>query len=496
MFKLIDRLLDSITMYRLVLYYLIALLLAAVVLSMAGILHYSPFAIVFSAAVLVLVCWVSNLIFAYVFEAPAGVESSIITGLILALIITPISVSAGLIFLAAAGGLATASKYLLAIHKKHIFNPAAIAVVITALVAGQAASWWVGTTAMLPFVLVGGLLLMRKLRRTAMIVAFVSMALIVTTVFSLSNHGGLMVDLKQIVLNSALFFLAFVMLTEPATSPATTKTQVWYGLLAGALFSPQVHLGSIYSTPELVLVVSNIFAYAVSPRFKLFPKLAQRLKIAPDTYDFIFKPNRKLTFEPGQYMEWTLPHPSSDARGNRRYFTLASSPTEETVRLGVKFYDKGSSFKRALLDIDPQTQLAAAQLSGDFVLPKDSSRKLAFIAGGIGITPYRSMVKYLVDKHEQRDVVLLYSAKSTEEIVYRDVFDEAKASVGLRPVYWLTGERGFIDARALRSEIPDYTERLFYISGTHEMVKAMQAALRELGVHQRNIKVDFFPGYA
>jgi ferredoxin-NADP reductase len=493
--KLLDSILDRLTMYRLVLYYLIGLLAAAVVLSALGVLHYSPFAIIFSSVYLVVACWIGNLVFAHVFEASPSVESTHITALILALIITPITAAPGVIFLTAAAGLATASKYLLAIYKKHIFNPAAVAVAITAVAAGQTASWWVGSAALLPFVLVGGILVVRKIRRSQMVIAFLSTAVVATLVLSLIN-GGLTVNLKQLILNSALFFLAFVMLTEPATSPPTTKKQVWYGVLAGLLFPPEVHLASIYSTPELVLLVGNVFAYAVSPRFKLMPKLAKMDHLAPNIYNFSFKSDRPINFKPGQYMEWTLPHKGADARGNRRYFTLASSPTEATLSLGVKFYDRGSSFKQAMLKLTPQTRVAAGQLSGDFVMPDNPSQKLAFIAGGIGITPFRSMVKYLLDTNQKRNIVLLYSAVDAGEMVYRNVFDEAVQRLGSKVVYWLTGERGFLNAAVIKTEVPDYRERTFYISGTHQMVSAIQAALHELGVSPLHVKTDFFPGYA
>ena len=152
MLNYIDNQLNKITMYRLLLYYLIVLVVVAMGLSQLGYLHYRPLAIGFSAITLTVVCWVANKLFAYGFDAPTNVESAYITALILTLIIPPPTDGQGIIFLVVAGSLAMASKYILVIHKKHLFNPAAIAVVLTALGAKQAASWWVGTASMLPFV--------------------------------------------------------------------------------------------------------------------------------------------------------------------------------------------------------------------------------------------------------------------------------------------------------------------------------------------------------
>lgn len=505
MMKPIDYVLDRITMYQLLWYFLIALLVIATGLSALGILHFSPLGIIFSASLLTLVCLAANEVFARVFKAPTNFESPYITALILALIITPKIDANQILFMVMASTLAMASKYILAVNKRHIFNPAAIAVALTAAVAGQSASWWVGSYAMLPYVVVGGLLIARKVQRGTMVVAFLAAVWVSTILVNWLGGHDVLANLQKTALHSSLFFLAFVMLTEPLTSPSTKTKQVWYALIAGALFPPQLHIGTQYASPELALVVANVFAFATGFKRKVVPKFLRRETITPDIADFVFSPDQKFSYKAGQYMEWTLPHGHMDSRGTRRYFTLASSPTEDTLRLGIRFYPKGSSFKRALQTLNPGTRIAAGQLGGDFVLPKDTSQKLAFIAGGIGITPYRSMIKYLLDTGEQRVITLLYSEASTGELAYTDIFDEAERQLGIKVVYALTGPNppaswkgltGFITAERIASEIPDYRERTFYISGSHSMVTAMQNNLKSLGVPRSHIKTDFFPGYA
>jgi ferredoxin-NADP reductase/Na+-translocating ferredoxin:NAD+ oxidoreductase RnfD subunit len=506
MFKSIDSLTDKLTMYRLLLYYLIGLLLAAVGLSIFGDLHFKPLYILISTLVLVVACWTINKILARIFNAPVNAESSIITGLILALIITPNPTGFGITFLLAAAGLAMASKYILTIKRKHIFNPAAIAVVLTALGPRQSASWWVGAAAMLPFVLIGGVLIARKIHRGRMVLSLFASAALATIIFSLIYKAGIGTSLHNLLLGSPLFFLGFVMLTEPLTSPPSAKGQTIYAALVGILLPPQVHLFSLYSTPELALVVGNAFSYLVSPKTKLFPVLKDKLKIANNTADFIFRVDDKLSYQPGQYMEWTLPHAKADSRGNRRYFTLASSPTEPDLRIGVKFYENGSSFKDALIEIDKDTPLVASQIAGDFVLPDNPAEKIVFIAGGIGITPFRSMVKYLIDTNQHRAVSLLYSAKTKADVAYKEVFEEARRAIGLDALYVLTADtdkvsdpnthHGFITPQLIKKIVPDYTGRTFYISGTHSMVKDMQTQLSDLGVARHRIKTDYFPGYS
>lgn len=506
--KAIRQLIDSLTMYKLLLYYLLALIGVAAALSAFGVLGYNPLYIVVSAGILVFACWFINGIFSAIFDAPTNTESSIITGLILALIITPVPTMTnyGLLFILAAAGLAMASKYLLTIRRKHLFNPAAIAVVLTALGPHQAASWWIGTAIMLPFVVAGGLLLAAKIQRMAMVNSFFAAATVATIVYSVVGHTSVLTSLHSLLLTSPLFFLGYVMLTEPLTSPPTRATQNVYAVIVGLLLPPQAHILSLYSSPELALIVGNLFAYLVSPKTKLFPILKDKYLVAAGTVDFVFDPGTKLTYRPGQYMEWTLPHEKVDLRGNRRYFTLASSPTERRMRIGVKFYEDGSSYKKALLDLDVSTPIVAAQVAGDFVMPRDQKEKLAFIAGGIGITPFRSMVKYLIDTDEHRSISLLYSVRTTKDIAYGPLFEEARGKIGIQTTYVLTSEtpheespamrRGPITAEMIRAAIPDYRERTFYLSGTHGMVIAIHEMLNDLGVPGSRIKTDFFPGYA
>ncbi len=506
MLESVDYLLDRLTMYRLVFYYLLVLVAAATVFSWFNVLHFSALHVVASAAYIFVVCWMTNKIFAWGFDVPANIESTYITALILALIITPLHVPHDLLFLTAASGLAISSKYILTIRGRHIFNPAALAVALTALGAHQTASWWVGTSAMAPLVLTGGLLVVRKLRCSGMVASFLAAAIVSTAALNLMHHASLTANLKSTLLHSSLLFLAFVMLTEPRTSPSTTKRKIIYGALVGLLFPPQMHLGSLYSTPELALLAGNVFAYLVTTSPNLLPRFNSREITAPDSLDFVFTPDRPVQYQPGQYMEWTLPHQNTDSRGNRRYFTLASSPTEKDLRIGVKFYDKGSSFKRAMINLDHAVPISAGHLGGDFVLPSDQSQKLAFIAGGIGVTPFRSMVKYLVDKDQRRDITLLYSEKNPRQFAYRSVFRQARHQLGIKTLYTLSepsavpgdwsGETGRISAALIKKTIPDYRERTFYVAGPQPMVKRVKRSLLTLGVPHRQIKTDFFPGYA
>jgi ferredoxin-NADP reductase/Na+-transporting NADH:ubiquinone oxidoreductase subunit NqrB len=499
--KLIDSLLDRITMYRLLLYFLIVLLCAALMLGALGYLPYSPIALTITTVFLFSACWAANRIFAYILRVSHNPESTLITALILALIITPTTSLQSFLFLSAAAGLAIASKYLLNIRGIHIFNPAAIAVVLTSFGAGDGASWWVGNVYLAPIVLIGGLLIARKIRRFQMVTIFALVSLIVITGLVLMSGGDAFDTLQKTLLHSSFFFLAFIMLTEPLTSPGSLSMQRWYAIIVGILFAPQLHIGSWYTTPEIALVIGNVFAYIVNPKIKLFLHLVKKIPMGQSTYDFTFRPTQPLKFAPGQYMEFTLPHDQPDSRGVRRYFTLASSPTEELLHIGVRFYENGSTFKKTMLAMDEKKAILAAQLSGDFTLPDDPQQPVILIAGGIGITPYRSMLKYLIDTNQTRPITLLYSERTEADIAYKDILVAAQQQ-GMNIICTLTTQTestnlrlGKIDAELVQSNVGDIKKTLFYISGPHPMVTDIKSLLRNIGVPFENIKVDFFPGY-
>ena len=276
-----------------------------------------------------------------------------------------------------------------------------------------------------------------------------------------------------------------------------------FAALVGFLFAPNVHIGSFYFTPELALLVGNVFACAVSPKGRFVLTLERIEQSAADTYDFVFSTPHRLAFQAGQYLEWTLGLDRSDNRGNRRYFTVASAPTEDAVRLGVKFYRKPSAFKRALGDMAPGDTIHAAQLAGNFTLPADPDKKLAFLAGGIGITPFRSMLQYLIDRG--RGAADRRALRQREPGGHRLSRRARRGRARARHPHGLCRgarhaarpvSRAIIDARLVRAAIPDYRERTFYISGPQAMVKALRHALTGMGVHRSRIKVDFFPGFA
>jgi glycine betaine catabolism B len=512
MTRIIDSFLNRFTTYRLTLYYVAALLVLGFVLSLFGVLPGGPVAIVSTVALLLAVCLVVNRILARILRINANPESSIITALILALIMAPVSVLSDLrhaAILAAAGTAAIASKYALAWKRQHPFNPAAVGALVAGLAFGTWATWWVGSTALLPLVLAGGLLLARKIARFRLLGTFFLFFLVFNAALGLVQGAPVDLMLQSIPFvfgQTALLFFGFVMFTEPASSPKRLVPQVVYAAIVAFLYQPQLAMFGANLTPEEALLIGNLFSFFISPSFKLRAPLKDRREIGEGISGLVFPKPAWFSFVPGQYMEWSIPLRTGDSRGNRRYFSIASSPTEPDILIAARFPPHASRYKQELMSLPPGGVVTAGELGGDFVLPRDPGIPLAFVAGGIGITPFRSMLKYLADKGEKRDIVLLYSNYAEQEIVFLDVLKEAECRIGLRVVHTLTdptrvrpgwcGRTGIIDAAMIREEIPDCRSRHFMVSGSPGMVNAAKSALRSAGVPRSRIRSDYFPGYS
>lgn len=490
-------------MYKVVLYSLCILAFVAVVLGFTGVIAYTGVSLIVSFLIILFTSYVTNIAFARLFNAPANVESVYITAFILFFLIDPLITESGVIILIAASAIATISKYLFAIRRKHIFNPAAIAAVILSLTGAGAVIWWVATPILSILTLVLGLLIVRKIKRFPMFITFVVVSIVALAyTYVIPNGMNFSSFIKELILSWPFVFFATIMLTEPLTTPPTKSTQIMYAAIVGLFFASRFNIGPLYSSPALALVLGNVYAYMVSSKQKLMLKLMMKRQLSATVYDFIFESDQHLRFLPGQYLEWTLPHASPDTRGNRRYFTVASSPTETAIHLGVRIDpNDSSSFKKHLLVMEPGEMMAASHLSGEFTLPK-SPQKLVFIAGGIGITPFRSMVKYMIDKQEKRDVVLFYFVNSETDFAYQELFEEARQKIGLRVEYIASapspawhGRTGRMTAETIVEIVPDFYERNFMLSGPNAMVQNYKKMLRAMGVATKNIKTDYFPGF-
>lgn len=212
----------------------------------------------------------------------------------------------------------------------------------------------------------------------------------------------------------------------------------------------------------------------------------------PDVVTFIFQPAEKVTWKAGQYFHYVLHHLPTDDRGSDRWFTIASAPFEEHIQITTRFSEKGSSFKKKLQSLEIGKKIEVTDVVGKFVI-EDPSQEYVFIAGGIGITPFRSIVKQLDHDKQPINVTLLY-ANRDQNIVFKDELEEiASRNSNFTIHYVFSPER--VDEAKIKELVPDFVNKIFYVSGPEPMVDAMGELLKTMGIAEENLKQDWFPGY-
>lgn len=206
----------------------------------------------------------------------------------------------------------------------------------------------------------------------------------------------------------------------------------------------------------------------------------------------------ELDFKAGQFLSVKL----EDNPKLKRYLSISSSPTE---RCYLEFTKKitQSDFSKALNNLKQGDQVAIEYPFGKFVLD-ESFPKIAFLSGGIGVTPIRSICKYVVDKNLGTNVVLVYSNRSVRDIVFKDDFDAMVKMYPLLRVAHVLCETepgfkcavGLINSKIIKNEIPDYLDRKFYLCGPPKMVEAMNKILTlQLVLPSDKIIMENFQGY-
>jgi len=205
-----------------------------------------------------------------------------------------------------------------------------------------------------------------------------------------------------------------------------------------------------------------------------------------------------LDFEAGQFLQVGL----KGEPDLKRYLSISSSPTEKCYLEFTKKLTQ-SDFSIALDHLKPGDLVSVKYPLGKFTLD-ESEPKIAFLSGGIGITPIRSICKYVVDKNTGTDIVLVYSNRSIRDIVFQDDFSAMSRSYPLLRVAHVLceAEQGFkctvgqINTSVIKNEIPDYAERRFYLCGPPQMVEAMHRILADdLGLSNGKIVMENFQGY-
>ncbi len=222
-------------------------------------------------------------------------------------------------------------------------------------------------------------------------------------------------------------------------------------------------------------------------------ELIKKIKESEDSFSFVFKPEKEVHWEPGQFIFYKIPHKNPDSRGIKRHFTISSAPYEKNLMLTAKFdFKNGSSFKRALYNLKLGSQIEAFDIRGKLVV-KDINKRLVFIAGGIGITPYRSILLSLVHIGISANITMLYGNKN-KDIIFKDILDKLESNNDWLDINYII-EPQLIDSDVIKRNVSDIYHSAYYISGPPNMVKIIKSILLGMKIDQKNIVVDYFSGY-
>jgi ferredoxin-NADP reductase len=234
-------------------------------------------------------------------------------------------------------------------------------------------------------------------------------------------------------------------------------------------------------------------------------KLMDRKEVAEGTMSFRFEKPSGWIFKAGQYLDMTLLDPSeTDSEGNVRSFSIASAPHEETLMVATRMRD--TAFKRVLRTMPIGTPVRIEGPSGDLILQNDSTRAAVFLAGGIGITPFRSIVHWAAKEKLPQRVFLFYSNRRPEDAAFlADLQSLEKDSPKYKLIASMTemekshqpwnGETGLINQEMLGRHLKGAASPIYYIAGPPAMVKGLQEMLRKARIKDDDIRVEEFAGY-
>jgi glycine betaine catabolism B len=225
-----------------------------------------------------------------------------------------------------------------------------------------------------------------------------------------------------------------------------------------------------------------------------------------------FKFNRGFDYAAGQFAFFDIGEVYNDPKGPIRHFTISSSPTEDFIMFSTRIRE--SPYKKRLSTLEKGSKVRVRGPEGRFVLDQDYSKPAVFLSGGIGVTPFRGMIKYATDKHLPVSIIMFDSIRDRNNILFKEEFDQwASMNKNLKIIYTISdgdhheqsltnandwkGEYGRVDKAMILKYLDSsiINKSIFYICGPPGMLNAMQALLHEFNIPKERIKVEKFTGY-
>jgi ferredoxin-NADP reductase len=234
-------------------------------------------------------------------------------------------------------------------------------------------------------------------------------------------------------------------------------------------------------------------------------KLRSRREVAERTMAFYLEKPPSFQFQPGQYLDLMLiDPPETDSQGAVRTFSIASAPYEDELVVATRM--RNSAFKRVIGRLPLGTELKLEGPMGSFTLHKNPSKAAVFLAGGIGITPFRSILRQAAKEKLPHQLYLFYSNRRPEDTAFltelrdltqsnpRFIFVPSMSETERSKQNW-SGERGFINRDMLVKHFCDLNGPIYYVAGPPAMVAAMREMLAKAGVNEDDNRTEEFGGY-
>lgn len=234
-------------------------------------------------------------------------------------------------------------------------------------------------------------------------------------------------------------------------------------------------------------------------------KLLNRVEVAEGTMAFHFAKPAGFIFKAGQFVDVTLTDPpETDAEGNVRTFSIASPPFESELVFTTRMRD--TAFKRSLKKVPLATEVEISAAAGSFTLHKNSAKPAVFLAGGIGITPFFSIVRQADHDRLPHQLSLFYSNRRPEDTAFLETLQGLETTnSNFRLICTMTkmsksrkewkGERDLIDKEMMLRHLGVLQGPIYYIAGPPTMVAAMRKTLISAGVEEDDIRSEEFSGY-
>lgn len=234
-------------------------------------------------------------------------------------------------------------------------------------------------------------------------------------------------------------------------------------------------------------------------------KLSGRRDVAEGTTEFTFEKPEGFVFKAGQNADYTLLDPKeTDPEGNKRTFSFVNPPSDNTIVWTTRMRD--TAFKRGVKSLTLGGVIQVEGPFGDMTLHNNADRAAVFLAGGIGITPFHSMIADAQLHQPSRNIFLFYSNRRPEDAAYlTELTSFTKSGTNFRFIPTMTdmtksakvweGEKGYINKEMLEKYLETLAGPIYYIAGPPGLVSAMRKTLNDAGVNDDDIRTEEFAGY-